>query len=159
MATDDKERPKSPDWPARSFVSTAWFRIGLEGVHRIRIIGSRVEFPVIGVLSLLPVISFPGVATNGGDLYVPQQANDSTTLDDVNTLVSLFDFRTWQSRAKAVREGNNRRQYFGNLCLALHAIGPLTQNEFSGALGALSLLPTAGALIGAPTKSHGSSTN
>ena len=40
----------------------------------------------------------------------------------------------------------------GNLSLALQGLGALSTAEFQGASGALSLLPTAGALIGTPTR-------
>ena len=49
--------------------------------------------------------------------------------------------------------GPNSTQYcLGNLSLALHELGTLNSAEYAGAAGALSLLPTAGALIGSPTK-------
>ena len=81
-----------------------------------------------------------------------QQSNDSAVQQDVLAITELFDFRGWQGQAHSIRRNNNRAQCFGNLSLALQTVGAISAYEASGASGALSLLPTAGALIGAPAK-------
>ena len=67
-------------------------------------------------------------------------------------MLNPFDFHLWRLRGLEIRSGENRAQCFGNLSLALSEIGSLYQAGSSGASGGLTLLPTAGALIGAPAK-------
>jgi hypothetical protein len=84
--------------------------------------------------------------------FVAQQSNDSTVLSDVRSMTGLFKFSEWRHRGSAIRSGATREQCYGNLSLALGQVGPLYSAETSGSSGALSLLPTAGALIGAATQ-------
>ena len=63
--------------------------------------------------------------------------------------------KAWDERGRKIRQGggpNSTDFCLGNLSLALHELGVLNGAEYNGAAGALSLLPTAGALIGSPTK-------
>ncbi|KAK1835009.1 hypothetical protein QBC39DRAFT_299898 [Podospora conica] len=63
-----------------------------------------------------------------------------------------FNFTSYRQAGIAIRSASTKRQCFGNLSLALGSIGPIASASSSGASGAMTLLPTAGALIGAPAK-------
>lgn len=93
----------------------------------------------------------PGTLGNGNVDFVPTPSNDTTTVDDVNWITRPFNFTSYRQAGDAIRSGT-RRQCFGNLSLALGSIGPIASASSSGASGALTLLPTPGALIGAPAK-------
>jgi hypothetical protein len=58
----------------------------------------------------------------------------------------------WVERARVIRRGGSNYQCLANLAAALEQVGQLTNAEYGGAAGALSLLPTAGAHLGAPSK-------
>lgn len=63
-----------------------------------------------------------------------------------------LDFNNWASRGMAIRTGDSIHECLGNLTAALDMVGKLNEFECAGTSGALSLLPTAGALLGAPTR-------
>lgn len=67
-------------------------------------------------------------------------------------LTSLFQWKSWNRRADDIRHHVSRTQCMVNLNALLSTIGPLEMASTNGSSGALTLLPTAGALIGAPTK-------
>lgn len=58
----------------------------------------------------------------------------------------------WVNRGMTIRSGGSVYQCLANLTAALDLVGELNAAEYNGAAGALSLLPTAGALLGAPTR-------
>lgn len=63
-----------------------------------------------------------------------------------------FSVAQWDARGSTVRAGGTTEFCLGNLSMALEQLTRVNAAEYNGAAGALSLLPTAGALIGAPTK-------
>ncbi|KAH0593773.1 hypothetical protein MHUMG1_08524 [Metarhizium humberi] len=63
-----------------------------------------------------------------------------------------FDLDNWVNRGMAIHRGGSVYQCLANLTAALELVGQLNAAEYNGAAGALSLLPTAGALLGAPTR-------
>lgn len=63
-----------------------------------------------------------------------------------------LDFHNWVDRGMTIRQGDSVYQCLANLTVALELVGQLNAAEYNGAAGALSLLPTAGALLGAPTR-------
>jgi hypothetical protein len=70
----------------------------------------------------------------------------------MSNCASSFDFAAWKHCGQIIRTGT-RRECFGNLSIALAKIGTVRASETAGdSGGALSLLLTAGALIGAPAK-------
>ena len=78
-----------------------------------------------------------------------------TVQEDINKESGWFFLGAWDRRGQLIRSGKgpNATEYcLGNLSLALRQLGSLNAAEYSGATAALSLLPTAGALIGSPTK-------
>ena len=111
---------------------------------------------IIPLLSLLPLVSAQNdtnpVENFSDNQFVPHVANDSYTLGDVKAHSGSFPITTWEKRGALVRSGRNNLECIGNLSLALQALGTLNTAESQGASGALSLLPTAGALIGTPSR-------
>jgi hypothetical protein len=105
-------------------------------------------------LGLLPVAYAQDNATdiNPDNDYIPKTSNDPKVLADIETIETALDFKRWKKRADNIRSGTSVSQCYGNLSIALSQIGNLYQADASGASGALTLLPTAGALIGAPAK-------
>ena len=131
-----------------SFLPSSALRyLGRDAVHRSKIICRRMGSSRMSLLALIPRVSAALNATTG-----LTNTTDPTVEDDVEFLVGMFSWRNWSATADAIRIGANRRQCLTNLSLILSTVGPLTQSETSGSSGALTLLPTAGALIGAPTK-------
>ncbi|KAF2476683.1 uncharacterized protein BDR25DRAFT_339610 [Lindgomyces ingoldianus] len=63
-----------------------------------------------------------------------------------------FYFMNWLERGNRIRSGKDVRQCLLNLAKALEEVRVLSSAEYNGAAGALTLLPTAGALLGAPTR-------
>lgn len=105
----------------------------------------------------MTALRLPKVYASSDDstLFVARPADQNETGDvdnDIGTMTSLFQIHAWQFRGDQIRNGNDRAQCIGNLSLALSQIGPVASSSNQGASGALSLLPTAGALIGAPAK-------
>ncbi|KAI9765619.1 MAG: hypothetical protein M1839_005413 [Geoglossum umbratile] len=139
-----EKRPRAPREPFH--VITAASYIAIDTLSRVSVVTSRVvKVPVLGLASLLPRAS--AIFTFG-----PQASNDTASAEDAHALTNLFDFHSWRARGSFIRSGQNRANCLGNLSLVLSQAGPLVAAETSGASGALSLLPTAGALIGAPAK-------
>jgi hypothetical protein len=63
-----------------------------------------------------------------------------------------FDLSNWVDRGMTIRGGDSVYECLANLTAALDLVGQLNNVEYNGAAGALSLLPTVGALLGAPTR-------
>ena len=118
-----------------------------DAVHRSIIVCRRIGSSQTWLLALIPRVSAASNATQG-----LANTTEPTVENEVEFLVGMFSWRNWSATADAIRIGANRRQCLTNLSLTLSTIGPLTASETSGSSGALTLLPTAGALIGAPTK-------
>lgn len=89
------------------------------------------------------------VVLNG--TFQPTQSDNAAVLKDVKYITSLFNLTEYWGLGASIRAGN-RFECAGNLSLALASAGPIMQASTSGSSGALTLLPTAGALIGAPAK-------
>ncbi|OCL05887.1 hypothetical protein AOQ84DRAFT_390574 [Glonium stellatum] len=142
------EEETPPSQPGNILTSTL-YKIQQDTVLRITTIASRL-WPV-ALLSRIPSVSAQGQTPNN-NAFVAQPSNDSHVLSDVISMMTPFDFAAWKHRGGQIRSGVNRAQCFGNLSLALSDVGALYSAEANGASGALSLLPTAGALIGAPAK-------
>ncbi|KAI1744682.1 hypothetical protein F4680DRAFT_468605 [Xylaria scruposa] len=91
----------------------------------------------------------PDVLSNSS--FVPTQSTDPAVLSDIKWRTTLFNFKNYRHIGDSIRSGTIDECY-GNLSLILDAIGPIAQASSSGSSGALTFLPTAGALIGAPAK-------
>ena len=98
------------------------------------------------VLSLLVVKLLP-------EACAQQQANTCTTLADTYIGNSQDKFRigSWMSRGICIRSNNVDKVCYATLEATLKNLAQLRLAEYSGAAGVLALLPTIGALLGAPT--------
>ncbi|KAI0520940.1 hypothetical protein F5B22DRAFT_598928 [Xylaria bambusicola] len=97
--------------------------------------------------------SFPQkVAAANTYVFTPVQTLSPAQQTSVNQEGGDFDFINWVNRGMTIRGGNSVYACLANLTAALELVGQLNQAEYNGAAGALSLLPTAGALLGAPTR-------
>ncbi|KAI0468248.1 hypothetical protein F4859DRAFT_524736 [Xylaria cf. heliscus] len=91
----------------------------------------------------------PGSINDG--TFSPKESTDPAVISDVSYITKLFNFEAYRHTGTVLRQGT-RDECFGNLSLVLESIGPIAQASSSGSSGALTFLPTAGALIGAPAK-------
>lgn len=73
-----------------------------------------------------------------------------TDMQNSTGLVNL-NINVWSRRGSCVRGGGSEYQCLSNLQVTLSNLNQLRGAEYSGAAGVLSLLPTIGALLGAPT--------
>ena len=130
--------------------------IAADTLHRsgiiCRRIGSHFSFLLIGIPSAIgsPIdtLSFE----NSAALNASTAADNSTNpAEDVKHLTGAFDWKHWNQRADGIRHHVDRTQCTVKLNAVLSAIGPVDQASTNASSGALTLLPTAGALIGAPT--------
>jgi len=72
-------------------------------------------------------------------------------LYSVGNATGWFNIKWWVDRGMLIRSGKEDLECLGNLSWAVSNLGALSAGEYSGAAGTLALLPTAGALIGAPS--------
>jgi hypothetical protein len=99
------------------------------------------------VLSLLV-----GTKAANTEVFTPVQTPTPQQELAVNQEGGWFYFMNWVNRGMTIRSGPDVRQCLLNLAKALEEVEVLSAAEYNGAAGALSLLPTAGALLGAPTR-------
>ncbi|KAF2239104.1 hypothetical protein EV356DRAFT_572590 [Viridothelium virens] len=92
-----------------------------------------------------------------GSLFTPvpesslphnQQQDMNNSIDGETGNLNIY---WWGQRGVSIRSGTDI-ECLGNLSLALMDLHALNAAEYSGAAGALALLPAAGALIGSPSK-------
>jgi hypothetical protein len=87
------------------------------------------------------------------DLYIVSPSNDRKVQADIRNFDSFEGtFPQWQARAQAIRGTSTQQYCTGNLSLALADVGAAYAASSNGASTLLTLIPTAGALIGAPAK-------
>lgn len=153
-----------------TILPSALQHIGRDVLLRSKRICTDARKAAFCVLALLPTTSATSVTSSGStpassylvNPYATAPPNNNLfnttqyTTDDVNNAVNeeagWFYLLAWNRRGEQIRSGFNNRECLGNLSIALSLVGNLNQAEYSGASGALSLLPTAGALIGSPSK-------
>jgi hypothetical protein len=84
--------------------------------------------------------------------FTPIQTLTPDQADSVNQEGGLFYLGNWVDRGMRIRGGDSHYQCLSNLTAALDLVGTINDAEYNGAAGALSLLPTAGALLGSPAR-------
>ena len=113
------------------------------------------------MLFFLPIASgeyAATAATEAGPIFTPVPLastpphKQQDISNDIASELGYFNVFWWTQRARMIRSGGTDVECLGNLSLALSQLSDLSAGEYNGASGALSLLPTAGALIGAPSK-------
>ncbi|KAJ8129984.1 hypothetical protein O1611_g3647 [Lasiodiplodia mahajangana] len=108
----------------------------------------------LGQATLLVITSTLPQKVSAANTYIftPIQTLSPAQATSVNQEGGDFDFYNWIDRGMTIRGGDSVYSCLANLTAALELVGQLNQAEYNGAAGALSLLPTAGALLGAPTR-------
>ena len=132
-------------------------RISVESLNRVQRIVSPPFIRTLVWSSAATAVQAVGLIRRDTDNATNTHSSDSNSTStgvafDVSFLANLFDFYDWKNRVDTIRRDHNQRQCLTALANLLATIGPLQSTEISGTAGALSLLPTAGALIGAPAK-------
>lgn len=138
------------------------FQIALESIaadviHRSGIIcrrlGSHVSFLLMGIPRVVASPISPLSLEYSAALNASAAADNSTNpAEDVKYLTAGLNWKSWNQRADGIRHHAGRAECMVKLNAVLSAIGPLEQASANASSGALTLLPTAGALLGAPTK-------
>lgn len=77
--------------------------------------------------------------------------DDCFSTDDQYLPNSQFSIYSWVSRGICVRSGNNEVLCWKSLIHSLGNLDEIRKGEYAGAASVLALLPTIGALLGAPT--------
>lgn len=126
-------------------------RIGQDFVYRATTTISSLRNSLVFAFSLLPVTSAQPFKEGGLD-FEPLQTATPEVEKSVAAVSGWFNIEAWNNRGELIRSGGNTKECLGNLSYALQTLGELNSAEYNGASGALSLLPTAGALLGSPTK-------
>lgn len=123
-------------------------RIVDDFVHRIRPVSTAIKAAPPLIVALLPR---KASAANTVP-FVPIQTVTPEQATSINQEGGSLDFSNWVQRGVTIRGGHDVYSCLANLTAALELVGQLSAAEYNGAAGALSLLPTAGALLGAPTR-------
>ena len=107
------------------------------------------------ILSFLPSFSLSLAALIPRALAASNESasrSDPEIVKDAHYLADFFKWREWADVANNIRRNADRLTCNENLSVVLAAAGELEKATHGAANGALTLLPTAGALIGSPTK-------
>lgn len=136
------------NWPPRHALAQAFREVSSQTTYRLLRLGKL----------LIPFAFFDKAAaasenevTSSNATWDDAVASQNFIYKDVESMSTLFNFTDYQLIGRTIRAGN-RLECFGNLSIALSNIGPIASTSGNGSSGALTLLPTAGALIGAPAK-------
>lgn len=111
--------------------------------------------PMIGLLGAKTFLAALSTSPANAANTVPFQPIQTLTPQEATSVDQeggSFDLSNWMARGMTIRGGDSVYQCLANLTVALEQVGQLNAAEYNGAAGALSLLPTAGALLGAPTR-------
>ncbi len=140
-----------------------FYRIAIDAYLRFSVIVNNIQSTVFGILILFPMTQAAAVPNPRYTLlkdpefsylsFKPSFSKDpKVKADSIYFADPSFQFASWRNRATAIRISGNFLQCTGNLSIALDELGAVYQMSANGATNLLTLLPTAGALIGAPAK-------
>ena len=117
-----------------------------------RRLGSRLSFLLLGIPRVIasPIGSLS--LENSSALKAIATDNSTNSAEDGKHLAGALNWKAWNRRADGIRQHVGRTQCMVNLNAVLSALDPLEQASANASSGALTLIPTAGALVGAPTK-------
>ncbi|KAF2105168.1 hypothetical protein BDV96DRAFT_535432 [Lophiotrema nucula] len=99
--------------------------------------------------------NYPSLATSNPSYanFISTPSNDTTVKADIAHFGGPgLGFNAWSHRATIIRSSGTAAMCTGNLSVALGDVGAAYQASSSGSTTLLTLLPTAGALVGAPAK-------
>ena len=119
-----------------------------------RRVGSRLSLLFIGVEGVITSPVNPrSPETSGSSDYSPIEGVSPSFDPGPDSLAGAFDWKYWSHRAHGIRHVANQTQCLVNLNFVLkHSLLQVQMASTQASSGALTLLPTAGALIGAPSK-------
>jgi hypothetical protein len=140
---------------SRSFLYRALSTIILDATHRCYVVfGAILSLPVVGGVPT-PMPGYPNLDSPDPDYYdftLNTSTNATVVADSKYFQPGNMQYAQWASRARKIRETPEDAYCYGNLSIALGEVGAAYQASASGSTSLLTLLPTAGALIGAPAK-------
>jgi hypothetical protein len=125
---------------------------------RLATASSNVQHVLLSVFFLIPKAAADYPLLNSSnpsyDIFIASPSNDTTVRADINDFLAdnFGFFRDWQNRAYQIRMSRDHAYCAGNLSVALQDVGAAYAASSNGASGLLTLIPTAGALIGAPAR-------
>jgi hypothetical protein len=149
------------------FLLSALSQVASDASQRVHKILDSTAATLLAGLNLIPLVSAQDLAgytqlnssqPNYNDFEAGPVANNSDgekVEADVYSLLAASGnngWNWWIQRASQIRSGGNREYCVGNLSITLSGLGAAYQASASGATTLLTMLPTAGALIGAPSK-------
>ena len=129
-------------------------RIFIDVFRRLERVGRHASASYTLLLGILACFTPLAHAGDNTPFHVPNELPPQMAADiaeDIRKKSGWLSVPWWDNRGQEIRRGD-RGECWGNLSYALGHISLLDQAEYSGAASALALLPTAGALIGAPIK-------
>jgi hypothetical protein len=151
-------QPRAGLAPTRSrltFVSSATSRIAIRAACRCYALIELIKFLPGASTAPTPIPGYP-LLEGPSPSYLNFEAapsNDTTVIADSNYFSDKdARFTAWRSRAQKIRAVETPAYCTGNLSVALDAVGAAYQASSNASTTLLTLLPTAGALIGAPAK-------
>jgi hypothetical protein len=151
-------QPRAGLAPTRSrltFVSSATSRIAIRAACRCYALIELIKFLPGASTAPTPIPGYP-LLEGPSPSYLNFEAapsNDTTVIADSNYFSDKdARFTARRSRAQKIRAVETPAYCTGNLSVALDAVGAAYQASSNASTTLLTLLPTAGALIGAPAK-------
>lgn len=148
-----------------SFFSSSLCRIAVDASLRSYAIFHNIQSTLFSAIILLPkTFGAPAPAPEPGyPLLDPPESSylafDATPSNETTVIADSkyfsdrsLQFAWWRNRAAEIRRSGDFALCTGNLSLALADVGAAYQTSSNGSTTLLTLLPTAGALIGAPAK-------
>lgn len=155
--------------PTMGFMSRALAHTVHSAYARTSVVASSLVFNIVAAVALLPTVSAqadPGYVnidgpdhTYAGFVAGPVNSSfpnaDKIFADIHHFTQSGLNWPSLKARAEQIRANGNTRDTgycYGNLSLALDGLGAAYLAGAAGASTLLTLLPTAGALIGAPAR-------
>lgn len=164
---NDGEKRRDVASTGSKFLTSSLTKITLDATHRISKAATNLSTALFSTILLIPrTVSaqaidgygYPNLTSSNptydGFRAGPANASDSDgqkVLADVsNFLASSLHWAAFKSRADEIRGSGVQEYCIGNLSIALTSLGGAYQAGAAGATTLLTLLPTAGALIGTP---------
>ena len=137
-----------PAAPAPSIINV----ICGDAVHRFQKVLRVAGLPFALAFSAPQHVSGAPVLSQAAQLTPYDPTNTTQVQNDVESLITQFNYATWRSQVKHIRDTDSLEVCLTRLSEAMVSIGTLQSFSAGGTAGALTLLPTVGALIGAPAK-------
>lgn len=148
-----RRAPKMPH--SQSFLRSAFAAVFLDVYDRCYVVFVAMFYLPSVAGAPTPASAYPNLDSSEPNYYdftLTPSTNSTVVADSYYFRPGNMHFGQWASRARKIRGSSSRFYCSGNLSLALGEVGAAYQASSSGSTTLLTLLPTAGALIGAPAK-------